>query len=144
MEDVYPIHYVEAHYLWFPEYRHIVDRRADGSTFLHMWHNVFGEMGINLFSTPPTGSYLADLYRTLENTYIGGDYDDVATRISVDKYMRQHSVQETYKGCLKRDIADIMIANVMSSPPEKSTLSLRPVLRSLKRRVGMAFGRLPY
>jgi hypothetical protein len=150
MEDAYPIHFLEAHYLWFPEYRDIVHKRADGATFLHMWHNVFGEMGINLFSTPPTGSYLADLYRTLEDTNIGDDYDDVATRMSVDKYMRQHWVQDRYERCLKRDIANLMIANVMSRPPdEKPTLStllrtLSRLLRSLSRRAGAAFGRLLY
>ncbi len=108
-QDVYPIHWLETHFLWFPEYRDIVEERTHNSTFLHLWHSMFGRLGINLFSEPPAGGYLGELYRTLESRVIG-DYDDLSTRTAVNKYLRQLWTDNRGDDRLKRRITDVLVA----------------------------------
>jgi hypothetical protein len=106
-EDVYPLHWLEVHFLWFPEYRDIVEERIHKSTFLHLWHSMFSRMGINLFSEPPAGGYLGELYRTLEGKVVG-DYNDLSTRTAVNKYLQQPWVKSWWENRLERNIADLL------------------------------------
>jgi len=61
---VYPIHWLETHYLWFPEFSEFVRKRISESYFLHLWNSMFSKMGINLGRKPPRGGYLDALVGT--------------------------------------------------------------------------------
>lgn len=60
-ETTYPVHWLETHYFWFPEYRPVVEARIGRSTFVHLWNSLFDRMGLNLAEPVPQGSYLAEL-----------------------------------------------------------------------------------
>jgi hypothetical protein len=61
-DDVYPIHWLQTHFFWLPEFASVVESRTRGSTFVHLWHSLLGRMGIDVHSRPPKGSYLDSQY----------------------------------------------------------------------------------
>ena len=65
-DDVYSIHWQEAHYFWLPEFSHQIEMRTCNSSFIHFWLSVLRNMGIDPHSPPPCRSFLHRLagYRT--------------------------------------------------------------------------------
>lgn len=57
----YPLHWLDAHFVWLPEYREEVARRIRDASFLHLWMKALTDSGIDLFREPAPGSHLADL-----------------------------------------------------------------------------------
>lgn len=55
----YPLHWLEAHYVWLPEYRGQVDSRLEGGVFFHLWMKALTDCGIPPHRAPPAGSWLA-------------------------------------------------------------------------------------
>jgi hypothetical protein len=113
-QDVYPIHWLETHFLWFPEYRDIVEERAHDSTFLHLWHSMFGRMGISLFSRPPAGGYISELYRVLETKVIG-EHDDSSTRAAVNKYLQHLWADNSGDDRLRGKVEDLLAQHAHKS-----------------------------
>lgn len=54
----YPLHWLEAHYVWLPEHRAEVEARLEGAAFLHLWMKALTDCGIDLHRAPPRGSWL--------------------------------------------------------------------------------------
>jgi hypothetical protein len=57
----YPLHWLEAHYVWLPDRRAEVEARLGGALFLHLWMKALTDCGIDLHRAPPSGSWLGDL-----------------------------------------------------------------------------------
>lgn len=59
--STYPVHWLQTHYFWFPEFAAEVKRLCSGARFVHLWNSLFGRMGLDLSQPLPDGSYLASL-----------------------------------------------------------------------------------
>lgn len=59
----YPLHWLEAHYVWVPSYRAEVQARLEQATFLHCWMKALTDCGIDLLRAPPRDSWLAEATR---------------------------------------------------------------------------------
>jgi Capsular polysaccharide synthesis protein len=99
----YPIHWLEAHALWLPEWNDEVQRRLRRASFLHCWAQALSNMGIDLDSAPPRGSYLA----TMLDTAIDGDespfWNRLRTRRSIGRYLRQPWVRDYWESRVGRE-----------------------------------------
>jgi len=87
--DVYPIHYLETHFFWLPEFAAVVEIRSSNSLFLHLWNKMFDAMGIDLNCTPPKGSFLRMLYLTHGQTLPIKPEDALVTRRSIARFLNQ-------------------------------------------------------
>jgi hypothetical protein len=89
----YPLHWLEAHYVWLPEYRGQVDARLEGGVFLHLWMKALTDCGIPLHRAPPAGSWLASATR--EEAWPGRKlpWHDWRTRRAIARYHGEPSVR---------------------------------------------------
>jgi hypothetical protein len=62
-QKTYPIHWLESHFPWLPEFLYQVDTRIERADFLHLWHSCLTQMGLNVQAQPPFGSFLFKLYK---------------------------------------------------------------------------------
>ncbi|WP_146256170.1 hypothetical protein [Aestuariivirga litoralis] len=69
-ETTYPVHWLETHYFWFPEYLPVVHARIGRSIFVHLWNSLFDRMGLSLEHPVPRGSYLAELVQDLRPGHV--------------------------------------------------------------------------
>jgi hypothetical protein len=105
-EDVYPIHWLETHFFWLPEFLYEVEERLKNSTFVHLWHSMFKRMGMNPNLRPPRGSFLSKLYKqyeleTCENAEAG------SCRESIRRYLEQDWSRQYWSNDLGRDVAGL-------------------------------------
>ena len=63
--NAYPLHWLEAHFVWLPEFLDEVEQRVRNSPFVHLWNYMFKLMGINIYAKPPSNSFLSTQYRVL-------------------------------------------------------------------------------
>lgn len=61
VSSTYPIHWLQTHYFWFPEFAARVSELSAEATFLHLWNSLYDRMGLDLAQPLPEGSYLAAL-----------------------------------------------------------------------------------
>jgi len=92
-ELAYPINYDETHFFWLPEFASTVEARISQSLFLHLWHNVFKKMGIDLRSAPPAGSFLRQLYVGSGQNIPSQTGDIKSTRRSIYRYLIRGSME---------------------------------------------------
>lgn len=59
----YPLHWLEAHYVWLPDYRAEVAARLVRATLLHFWMKALTDCGIDHLRAPPKDSWLAEATR---------------------------------------------------------------------------------
>lgn len=57
----YPVHYVQTHFFWLPNFGDAVRARCAGSPFVHLWAAMFRQYGIDIYKPAPQGSYLRGL-----------------------------------------------------------------------------------
>lgn len=89
--DVYPLHWREAHFLWLPELCDEAECRLRNATFVHLWNSVLHSMRITSNNNPPPGSYLHNLYRNYGlNFQI--ELDVVSCRHFVERFLRRYPI----------------------------------------------------
>ena len=112
-EDAYPLHFLETHFFWLPEFASVVRSRTKDSTFLHFWHSTFADLGIDVERAPPKGSYLDALYAEY------GTSPPPASRGTVDRdsiiqYVQQEYVEELWRDKLHRSMDDLGMTEMLA------------------------------
>lgn len=113
IEDAYPIHWLETHFFWLPEFAAVVHSRIGGSTFLHFWHSVFGRLGIDIEKRPPAGSFLDTLYETY-GTNPPQTAIEAPNRDAIIAYLQQDWVIDQWCNGFKRTIEDLGIPRMLA------------------------------
>ena len=90
----YPIHWLEAHFLWLPEFKHVVVERAIEAKFIHCWAQALAKMGIDVRRVPPAGSFLSDMLRQTRLPSGSSAWHRFKTRRSIQRYLRHRWVRE--------------------------------------------------
>jgi hypothetical protein len=117
-EDVYPLHYLQAHYFWLPEYAEFVSKSIKNATFVHLWNYMFTVMGIDRTSRPPRGSFLDKLYSEhgLPSNLGREDHASNAqstthqlSRDSIKRYLAQKWVPDLWVDKLGREMKELTI-----------------------------------
>jgi len=111
--DVYPIHWLQTHFFWLPEFASVVESRTRQSTFVHLWHSLFGKMGIDVHARPPEGSYLDSQY-----TLYGGaepSSGEPPDRDAVIRFLRHKWVPKTWCDKCGRDMEELGISEMLAS-----------------------------
>jgi len=111
--DVYPVHWLETHFFYLPEYAGIVEERSKGSTFLHFWHSMAGWMGIDPDGMPPEGSFLAAIYERHMGAFQPRPTDEMSLRKGIFEYLSQDWVEKYWTETLGRDAADLELAALL-------------------------------
>ena len=112
-QDAYPLHYLETHFFWLPEFASVVQSRTRSSTFLHFWHSIMTSMGIDVEEVPPRGSYLDalyDEYRTVPPRPSRG----AAHRDTIIEYLQQDFVHHIWCNKLNRSMDELGIAEMLA------------------------------
>ena len=91
--EFYPLHWLEAHYLWLPGYRAEVTARLDRGVFLHCWMKALTDCGIDLLRAPPAGSWLHDVTRGEEWPRRNSPWHEWRTRRAIERYHGAPSVR---------------------------------------------------
>lgn len=104
----YPIHWLQPHYFWLPEFYGAVARSCDNALFIHFWNSVLKRMGIDPFRNPPRGSFLSEVYKDCPGILASTAEEDLASRESINSFLRQSWVKDWWAGRLGRDLAEIM------------------------------------
>lgn len=106
--DAYPIHWLQTHLFWLPEWSDTVRRRVQGSTFVHFWRGMFQRFGIDVESAPPEGSFLAGLYpKDVLATMKQQDLD--RTRKAISDYLSQEWVEGYWTNKVGRRMDELVI-----------------------------------
>lgn len=90
----YPLHWLEAHYVWLPEHRAEVDARLAGGTFLHLWMKALTDCGVGMDHAPPAGSWLASATRDEAWPRRKLPWHDWLTRRAIERYHGAPSVRQ--------------------------------------------------
>jgi hypothetical protein len=97
--DTYPVHWLEAHYLWFPDFSDLLSARLRGANFLHLYHSMFSRMGIDLNNSPPDGGYI----QRLTGQASDGSAGSLEERLAVRDYL-SHEFVPRFEAMLGRAI----------------------------------------
>jgi hypothetical protein len=62
-DSAFPVAPHQVHQLFLPEFRDALDRQAEASDFVHLWHEIWRRVRIPKEYGPPEGSYLDGLFR---------------------------------------------------------------------------------
>ncbi len=103
--ETYPIHWLEAHLVFLPEYFHEVEARVKSSTFLHLWNSIFSRMGIDVNCSPPPGSYLNAVYR---NYGVRANPGNPMDRAQITRYLDNETFRSYYKQHFGRDLNSLL------------------------------------
>lgn len=106
--DAYPIRWVETYFAWLPEFAAAVEARTAGSLFLHLWHRMFGEMGIDINRTPPQGSYVRQLCCDQGQPLPSRSEDPLETRRSIAKYLNRDWNLKHLSECFGKDLTGVI------------------------------------
>lgn len=112
-EDAYPLHWLEPHFFWLPEFAPAVQRRTSRSTFVHLWHSVFARMGINVECQAPAGSYLDTVYAAY-HVSAPKPASESSDRGGIVQFLQQDWVANTWRHELGRDMVDLGIAKMLA------------------------------
>jgi hypothetical protein len=91
--EFYPLHWLEAHYVWLPEYRAEVAARLEQGVFLHCWMKALTDCGIDLRREPPAGSWLHTVTREEEWPRGNSAWHEWRTRRAIQRYHGAPSVR---------------------------------------------------
>jgi hypothetical protein len=100
----YPLHWLEAHYVWLPEHRAEVDARLEGGMFLHLWMKALTDCGIPLHQAPPAGSWLASVTGDEAWPRRKLPWHDWRTRRAIERYHGAPSVRRKL-ACIEHERA---------------------------------------
>jgi hypothetical protein len=107
-KDAYPIRWVETYFAWLPEFAAAIDERCKEASFLHLWHRMFSEMGIQIRRRPPSGSFLEQLCHSLGEP-LGAPPDDIlGTRRAVAKYLNREWNLNHLSECLGKNLSGVI------------------------------------
>jgi hypothetical protein len=103
-EDVYPVHWVEVHLFWLPEFLYEIEERIKTSTFLHLWQSMFKRLGVDSNDNPPFGSFLYKLYSKYSLRSFG-DATTNSARPCIRRYLEAHQCwfKQYWGNRLRRD-----------------------------------------
>jgi Alpha 1,4-glycosyltransferase conserved region len=102
-EDFYPIHWLETFLFWLPHRDKYVWQRCKDSYFVHLWTSVFGQIGIDRYAKPPSGSFLDALYRRHLTKFSLKELDWARYNHTIE-LMKAHVNQEGLRRCSKEKI----------------------------------------
>jgi cytochrome P450 len=88
-ETFYPLHWLEAHFLWLPEFKPEVVRRMQGAAFLHCWAGALHEMGIDPRRSAPAESFLAEILRHAPDLMPLTRWQRLQTQRRIGRFVRQ-------------------------------------------------------
>jgi hypothetical protein len=87
--EFYPLHWLEAPRLLLPEQTNEVERQIKGALFVHLWANVFRDIGIDLNSEPPRGSFMHGLMKAHAFDVKATIWTELMLRRAIRRYWRQ-------------------------------------------------------
>ena len=102
-ETFYPLHWLEAYFLWLAEAKAEVARRLQGALFLHCWARALAAMGIDIRQDPPAGSFLAEVIARCPNRSQPKFEHHAKTKRAIRRYLRQDGVRDRWRTTLGRD-----------------------------------------
>ena len=114
-EQFYPIHWLQPHYFWLPEFRDLVIRNSDNALFIHFWNNMLKRMGIDVFRRPPSGSFLSKVYQGCPGILPSTMQDELTCREKINSYLQQRWVQDWWVGQLGRELVEIIPGRIQPS-----------------------------
>jgi hypothetical protein len=92
----YPLHWLEAPLLLLPEYKSEILHRAKNAMFLHLWSNVFKEIGIDLNRELPEGGFMDDLIAPCQSKVRPSLWTQLRIRHAIKKYWRQPWIKDRW------------------------------------------------
>jgi hypothetical protein len=93
-ETFYPLHWLEAHFLWLPAFKPEVMRRTQGAAFLHCWAKALNDMGIDVNRSAPAGSFLAEILQHAPDVKPLTPWQEFKTRRRIQRFLRQPWVRD--------------------------------------------------
>ena len=112
-KQFYPIHWLQSHYFWLPEFCESVRRNSNNAFFIHFWNYSLKCMGIDVFRAPPKGSFLCEVYKGCPGVLPSTAQDESTSRETINSYLHESWVQDWWAGRLGRDLGEIV-------PPKSS------------------------
>jgi len=109
-KDAYPIHWLETHFLWLPEYADAVRERCTDSLFLHLWQSCFSRIGMDRTSYPPVGSILQELY--VREGVSSQTASPQCIKGRVRDFLQEQWVLEWWEKRLNKKIEDLMPVDI--------------------------------
>jgi len=106
--DFYPLHWLQSHFPWCPEFASETRRACAASVFLHFWNSVVQIMGIDKRLATPRGSYMSELYRGCPSALDATEVDLTTMRASVTRFLRQGWAVEWCEKRLKIDVERLL------------------------------------
>lgn len=87
--EFYPLHWLEAPRLLLPEQASDISRQIKGASFLHLWINVFKNVGVDLNSESPRGSFMYELLKAHSFQVKSTIRTELMLRRAIRRYWRQ-------------------------------------------------------
>jgi len=106
--DFYPLHWLQSHFPWCPEFLEETRSACSASVFLHFWNSVVQMMGIDKRLAPPRGSFMSELYRGCPPALNATEIDQRTMRVSITQFLRQGWAVEWCEKRLKIDPARLL------------------------------------
>ena len=104
--EFYPLHWLEAHYLWLPECQAEVAARLEGGVFLHCWMKALTDCGIDLLREPPAGSWLHAVTREEEWPRRNSLWHEWRTRRALARYHGDSAVRSRLERVVKERVGE--------------------------------------
>lgn len=107
-QSIYPLHWLQSHFPWCPEFLERTQAACTGSTFLHFWNSVVEMMGIDKRLTPPRGSFMSELYLHCPHAAETAEIDLNAMRVRIREFLAQEWAVDWCRNRLKIDPESIL------------------------------------
>ncbi len=103
--EFYPLHWLEAPRLLLREQTTNVNRQIGNALFVHLWANVFKDIGINLNHEPPRGSFMHGLLKAHSFEVKATIWTELMLKRAIRKYWRQSWAVDQWARVLAADPA---------------------------------------
>lgn len=87
--EFYPVHWLEAPRLLLPEQASEISHQIKSALFLHLWINVFKDVGVDLNKESPRGSFMYELLKAHSFPVKSTRWTELMLRRAIRKYWRQ-------------------------------------------------------
>ena len=99
------MHWLEAPRLLLREQTTNVNRQIGNALFVHLWANVFKDIGINLNHEPPRGSFMHGLLKAHSFEVKATIWTELMLKRAIRKYWRQSWAVDQWARVLAADPA---------------------------------------
>lgn len=101
--EFYPLHWLEAPRLLLPEHANDISRQIENSLFLHLWINVFKNLGVDLNNESPRGSFMYELLKAHSFQVKSTIWTELKLRLAIRRYWRQSWAADHWTRLLAAD-----------------------------------------